>query len=107
MRRISAVFGILGLTLSIQGSTTKAEEFIHYPWCLYASGSDGGTEMCAFDSFEQCMLTRSGGGGVCFANPAYPAVTAPPAAVAEPPAAATEPPRQTPKRSPVNERRKT
>jgi hypothetical protein len=99
MRRIPAIFGVLGLTLSMQGSATKAEEFIHYPWCLFNGGSDGGTELCSFDSFDQCMLTRSGGGGICFANPAYPAVTAPPAAVTEPPAAATEPPRQTPKRS--------
>jgi len=98
MRRTPAVFAVLGLTLSIQGSATKAEEFIYYPWCLFTGGSEGGIEMCSFDSFDQCMLTRSGGGGICFATPAYPAVTAPPAAVTEPPAAATEPPRQTPKR---------
>ena len=98
MRQMPAVFAVLGLTLLIQGSATKAEEFIHYPWCLFTGGSEGGIEMCSFDSFDQCMLTRSGGGGICFANPAYPAVTAPPAAVTEPPAAATEPPRQTPKR---------
>ncbi len=102
MRRIPTVLAVLGFTLLIQGPATNAQEFHHYPWCLFTGGSEGGIEMCAFDSFEQCMLTRSGGGGLCFANPAYPAVTEPPAAVAEPP-----PPRQTPPRRPVNERRRT
>jgi hypothetical protein len=92
MQRMAIGFGSLMLALLINAHPSTAQEFRHYPWCLFTGGSEGGIEMCSFDSFDQCMLTRAGGGGMCFANPAY-------SGVAEPPAAVTEPPRQTPRRS--------
>jgi hypothetical protein len=98
MKRLPVILGSLVLALLIEAGPSGAQEFRHYPWCLFTGGSEGGIEMCSFDSFEQCLLTRSGGGGICFANPAYSGAE-PPAAVVEPPAAIREPPRPTPRRS--------
>lgn len=41
----------------------------NYPWCAYYSGGlGGGGTNCGFVSFEQCMATVSGVGGVCMRN---------------------------------------
>jgi hypothetical protein len=39
----------------------------NYPWCAYYSGKAGGTN-CGFISFDQCMATVSGIGGICMRN---------------------------------------
>jgi hypothetical protein len=78
MRRTFGIFTILVLTIIIEAPASEAQEFRHYPWCLFTGGSESSIEICAFDTFEQCLLTRSGGGGICFANPAYPGVMAQP-----------------------------
>ena len=93
MRRTLAFLGTLALVLLIHAPTSGAQEFRHYPWCLFTGGSESSIELCAFDSFAQCLLTRSGGGGICFANPAYPGVM--------------EPLRERPRRGAVNERRRS
>jgi hypothetical protein len=74
MRRLLAILGGFVLVLAIGTGTSNAQEFRHYPWCLFSGGSESSFESCSFDSFAQCMMTRSGGGGICFANPAYRAV---------------------------------
>jgi Protein of unknown function (DUF3551) len=108
MRRRAVIFGSLMLAFLINARSSAAQEFRAYPWCLFTGGSEGGIEMCSFDSFDQCLLTRSGGGGICFANPAYSGVAEPPALATEPGPAVTEPRRQTrPPRGGVNERRRT
>lgn len=93
MRRMPVIFGSLMVAVLINARPSTAQEFRHYPWCLFTGGSESSFEICAFDSFEQCLLTRSGGGGICFANPAYPGVMGPP--------------QQRPRRGAVNERRRT
>ena len=40
------------------------------PWCFQDTGK--GATSCAFTSFEQCMETARGLGGICKQNPSYP-----------------------------------
>ena len=43
-----------------------------WPWCSrYDWPRDGGAISCAFASWEQCMDTVRGIGGICYMNP-YP-----------------------------------
>jgi Protein of unknown function (DUF3551) len=99
MRRAALIVGAVILMFPANGRPSIAQEFRTYPWCLFSGGSEAGIEVCAFDSFEQCMLTRSGGGGICFTNPAY-------SGAPESPAIGAEPPRQLPPQRPANQRRR-
>ena len=38
------------------------------PWCAHYGGRGGGGTNCGFYSFQQCMATISGIGGVCLVN---------------------------------------
>ena len=40
------------------------------PWCFQDTGKSATS--CAFTSFEQCMMTARGLGGICKQNPWYP-----------------------------------
>jgi hypothetical protein len=40
------------------------------PWCFQDTGKSATS--CAFTSFEQCMMTARGLGGICKQNPSYP-----------------------------------
>jgi Protein of unknown function (DUF3551) len=47
---------------------------VEYPWCLYYGGSGlGGGTNCGFTTFEQCLATLRGNGGICSQNPFYAA----------------------------------
>ena len=60
---VSAV--LIGLA-GIGGTPARAQ---NYPWCAYYSGSmGGGGTNCGFVTFEQCMATVSGIGGLCMRN---------------------------------------
>ena len=39
------------------------------PWCT--NFADGGVNECSYRSYEQCMGTVSGVGGICTRNPSY------------------------------------
>jgi hypothetical protein len=71
MGKALGILGALALMLLAAAPASQAQQFRHYPWCLFTGGSESSIELCGFDTFEQCLLTRSGGGGICFANPAY------------------------------------
>jgi hypothetical protein len=43
----------------------------NYPWCAYYSGHGGGGTNCGFSSFQQCMATVRGIGGMCNRNTQY------------------------------------
>ena len=43
------------------------------PWCAQYTGIHGGASNCGFHSYEQCMATVSGVGGICQPNLFYPA----------------------------------
>ena len=55
--------------------STSAQSPYSYPWCA-TYGWAAGTS-CYFTSWEQCMATISGIGGICYKSPYYH----PPAAV--------------------------
>jgi hypothetical protein len=42
----------------------------NYPWCAYYSGDAAGVN-CGFVSFEQCLMTLRGIGGICMRNTQY------------------------------------
>ena len=55
----------LASTLGFAGEA-KAERV--YPWCAY---SDPWTYNCGFTTFQQCVATVSGAGGICRPNPRF------------------------------------
>jgi hypothetical protein len=59
---------ILGISVSIT-YLEKPAEAQNYPWCAYY-GRFGGTN-CGFTTFQQCLDTVSGIGGVCQQNNLY------------------------------------
>ena len=71
MGKVLGTLGVSMFMLLVAAPGSQAQQFRHYPWCLFTGGSESSIELCGFDTFEQCLLTRSGGGGICFANPAY------------------------------------
>jgi hypothetical protein len=44
---------------------------IEYPWCVQYGGTKGGRN-CGFVSYEQCMMTARGAGGMCQQNLFFP-----------------------------------
>jgi hypothetical protein len=44
----------------------------NYPWCATFYDPSRGMKSCSFTSYEQCMETISGIGGICAVNPFYP-----------------------------------
>jgi hypothetical protein len=75
-----AVTLIAGAAALAAPSPVNAEVF--YPWCAHYSGWDGdmGTN-CGFVTWNQCMDTIRGVGGICYENPAYPRLGARPAKI--------------------------
>src|SRR5262249_56786038 len=48
----------------------KSAEAQNYPWCLHYGTGFGGMN-CGFTTYQQCMDTVSGIGGVCMQNNKY------------------------------------
>ena len=69
-----------GLAIAaISSFTQPAAAAIEYPWCVqYSGGPNGGGRNCGFVSFDQCMMTARGAGGMCQPNVFYPGTTEPP-----------------------------
>ena len=67
------VIGALGVigAIAVLGSAATARAEVQYPWCAEYRRSHGGTN-CGFVSYQQCLATISGIGGICYRNPAYP-----------------------------------
>jgi hypothetical protein len=60
---------LLGLAaLAVGMSAIPAAAAPSYPWCTRYSNTAG---ECSFNTFEQCLETLSGIGGVCTRNPGY------------------------------------
>lgn len=57
--------GVIVAGLSFLSGTAQARE---YPWC---ARYDWSTYNCGFVSFEQCLATVRGIGGICERNPRY------------------------------------
>jgi hypothetical protein len=66
--RISAFVGLTLVTISAL-ALRPATAAYNLPWC--ATYYDSNVVACAFTSFEQCMTTISGVGGLCTPNILY------------------------------------
>jgi len=68
MRTLLFAFGII-VAVAAMGKHAAAQ---NYPWCaLYSGGSMGGGQNCGFTTFEQCLATVRGIGGMCNQNTQY------------------------------------
>ncbi len=65
MRRI-LILATLGIACQFLPAT--AAQAREYPWC---ARYDWSTSNCGFVSFEQCLATVRGIGGICERNPRY------------------------------------
>ncbi len=53
-------------------SAAHAQSAYDYPWCALYGNHDGpGATSCYYQSYEQCMQTLSGIGGICIRSPFY------------------------------------
>jgi hypothetical protein len=59
----------LAVMSSVSGPAAAA---IEYPWCVQYGGQNGGARNCGFVSYEQCMMTARGAGGMCQQNLFFP-----------------------------------
>jgi hypothetical protein len=72
----------LGVLLGAAGIGTPADAQ-NYPWCAILN-SPGGTQNCAFDTFQDCQRAVNGMGGFCDKNTLYVAPAPAPAAIPGP-----------------------
>jgi len=63
-----AISAIFALALSAIAMPARAE--VQYPWCAQYRSQIGATN-CGFVTYQQCLDTISGVGGICTRNPAY------------------------------------
>jgi Protein of unknown function (DUF3551) len=56
--------------LALSDFAQPAAAAIEYPWCVQYAGRQGGRN-CGFVSYEQCMMTARGAGGMCEQNLFY------------------------------------
>ena len=57
---------------ALSSFASPAAAAIEYPWCVqYGGGDDNGARNCGFVSYDQCMLTARGAGGMCERNLFY------------------------------------
>ena len=62
--RMLAILAVVAAMLGLDaGSGARAEKY--WPWC---ARYDGWTIVCGFATFQQCLATVSGVGGICQQN---------------------------------------
>jgi len=69
MQKTSPVLAALVLAVLLHTGPVHARS---YPWCAQLNGDYGG-QNCGFSTLQQCRATVSGVGGICVANPMFPA----------------------------------
>jgi len=67
---MKAFLFVSALVVGIAGISAPADAQ-NYPWCAQYSGRGGGARNCGFTTFDQCMATVSGIGGICVRNTQY------------------------------------
>jgi len=66
---LAAVLAAASIGSVLVPQESQAQE---YPYCLvWGGGFDNAVENCGFVSFQQCMETRPGLGGLCIPNTRY------------------------------------
>ena len=78
MTKIYSALAAIAAVLCLTAFASPAAA-IEYPWCAEYSGEDsGGGRNCGFVSWDQCMLTVRGMGGMCERNLFYSGAEAKP-----------------------------
>jgi len=85
MIRISIIaLLVIATALLSETRASNAQSAYSYPWCAIYGGGDsggggggGGATSCYFTSWQQCMTTLSGIGGLCVESPYYHAQPTP------------------------------
>jgi hypothetical protein len=70
---IIALFVVAAAVLG-ETQASNAQSPYSYPWCAIYGGGDnsgGGAMSCYYTSWQQCMTTMSGIGGLCVQSPYY------------------------------------
>jgi hypothetical protein len=68
MRHLLIGFAVVIAAFTLDTRPASAQQ---YPWCLYSGKRSGGGSNCGFVSFEQCLETLRGIGGICMRNSFY------------------------------------
>lgn len=80
MTRFGAMLGAAAAIATMSAFAQPAKAAIEYPWCAQLSEEGaGGARNCGFDSFDQCMQTVRGIGGICEENALYRGAVSEPA----------------------------
>jgi hypothetical protein len=65
--RTATIFAVIVAAMSLSTHTTPARaQAREYPWC---ARYDAWSYNCGFATFQQCLATISGAGGICERNP--------------------------------------
>jgi uncharacterized protein DUF3551 len=67
------IVGVILSAAATQGASAQERVRANERYCLEASsgrGGSGGSLLCRFESFEQCMASRTTPGDRCMLNPA-------------------------------------
>jgi Protein of unknown function (DUF3551) len=60
----------LALTTMMMMTPLAADAAPYWPWCSrYYGTHGGGLVVCTYATWEQCMDTQRGIGGICYRNP--------------------------------------
>jgi len=70
MRLQMTLLFLVAVALSSATQGASAQSAYSYPWCSYDVGRSGQFS-CYFSSFQQCIATISGIGGLCVSSPYY------------------------------------
>jgi hypothetical protein len=72
MSNFNVALAVVVAAAAISSFAEPAAAAIEYPWCVQYSGRGGGGRNCGFVSYDQCMMTARGAGGMCEPNLFYP-----------------------------------
>ena len=70
MRLQMILLFLVAVALSCAPQGASAQSAYSYQWCSYDVGRSGQFS-CYFSSFQQCIATISGIGGLCVSSPYY------------------------------------
>lgn len=69
MRILLIGLGVVAVVSAADIRTGSAQGYYDNNWCI-ADGLHGGGSMdCTYRTFQQCLASRSGNGGMCMENP--------------------------------------
>jgi hypothetical protein len=77
MRTLTIALFVVAAGLLGETPLSNAQSAYSYPWCSLGGGRDSNARSCYYTSWEQCMATMSGRGGICIESPYYHAPPAP------------------------------